>query len=334
MTYSRFIGIDISKATLDVSVKQPGGQLSFSTQVPNSPKGLKTLDQQLVRKGIDWSQTLICAEHTGVYSNPLRTWSQQNGYVLWLEQPLQIKRSQGFTRGKSDVLDAERIAEYARRYQDKYTPEQPRSPQLELLKELLNQRGRLQKALKELMSPLSNASFYSKAVVAMHKKVSQRSCEAIKKDIKQTEQLIRQTIASDQELTHLFELATSVDGIGLVSATWMIVTSNAFKTIREAKKFACYAGVVPFEYQSGTSLTGKPRVSHMANKRVKAVLYMAALSAVKMSGELRDYYLRKTQEGKAKMSVLNAVRNKLILRVYACVQANRRYEKKYVPDLI
>ena len=50
----------------------------------------------------------------------------------------------------------------------------------------------------------------------------------------------------------------------------------------------------------------------MAKISVKTVLHMAALSAVSMKGELQDYFIRKVSEGKNKMSVINAIRNKLI----------------------
>ena len=86
---------------------------------------------------------------------------------------------------------------------------------------------------------------------------------------------------------------------------------------------------MPFEHSSGTSVRGKARVSHMANKKVKTTLHMAALSAIKMEGDIRDYYLRKVEEGKHKMSVINAVRNKIVKRVFACVRENRMFEKKY-----
>jgi poly(3-hydroxyalkanoate) synthetase len=67
----------------------------------------------------------------------------------------------------------------------------------------------------------------------------------------------------------------------------------------------------------------------MANKNIKTLLHMAALVAIQMKGEMREYYNRKVSEGKNKMSVLNAIRNNLILRIFACVNQNREYEKNY-----
>ena len=91
---------------------------------------------------------------------------------------------------------------------------------------------------------------------------------------------------------------------------------------------ACYAGVVPFENQSGTSLLKKPRVSFLADKESKSLLHMGAMSAIRLDNDLRSYYRRKVKEGKNKMSVLNAVRNKIIHRVFAVVKNQVPYENR------
>jgi hypothetical protein len=87
--------------------------------------------------------------------------------------------------------------------------------------------------------------------------------------------------------------------------------------------------VVPFEHTSGTSVRGRNRVSHIANKSMKSLLHLAALSTLNTPGEIQDYYNRKITEGKNKMSIINAIRNKLILRIFACIKQNREYENNY-----
>ena len=96
---------------------------------------------------------------------------------------------------------------------------------------------------------------------------------------------------------------------------------------------ACYAGIAPFEHTSGTSIKGRTRVSHLANKSLKTLLHMGALSAIKNSEEIGAYYRRKVEEGKPKMVVINAVRNKLVLRIWACIREDRMYEKTYTKNL-
>ena len=136
-------------------------------------------------------------------------------------------------------------------------------------------------------------------------------------------------IALDPELNRLFNLITSVTGVGSITATEVIITTNEFKTIDCPKKYACYSGVAPFEHQSGSSIRGKTRVSSMGNKSIKKLLHMAALSACSCPGDLKQYFDRKVLEGKNKMLIINAIRNKLIARIFACVKQNKFYEKNY-----
>jgi transposase len=96
----------------------------------------------------------------------------------------------------------------------------------------------------------------------------------------------------------------------------------------QQQKAACYCGVAHFPYQSGISIKGKTKLSHMANKKLKTNLHPAALSAVKCDPEIKTYYERKVLEGKPKMSVINAVRFKLLARVVAVVNNDKEYVKK------
>ena len=82
------------------------------------------------------------------------------------------------------------------------------------------------------------------------------------------------------------------------------------------------------QYQSGISIKGKTKVSHMANKKLKTNLHLAALTAIKFDPELKAYYDRKVLEGKPKMCVINAVRFKLLARVVSVIKNDREYVKK------
>lgn len=72
----------------------------------------------------------------------------------------------------------------------------------------------------------------------------------------------------------------------------------------------------------------------MANQGVKKLLDLAAVTAVRHRGELCEYYERKLAEGKNKMSVINAVRNKLITRLFMCIKEERLYQKEYQSSLV
>jgi transposase len=108
----------------------------------------------------------------------------------------------------------------------------------------------------------------------------------------------------------------------------LLVYTHGFNRLNNSRKLACYSGVAPFAYESGTSIRGKTGVSKFANNDLKQVLHMAAISSVQHNSELHLYYQRKVQEGKNKMSVINAVRNKLLHRIVAVVNRGTPYELK------
>lgn len=157
------------------------------------------------------------------------------------------------------------------------------------------------------------------------------------------EKQINTLIQSDDRLKELFAWITarrpgSVPGVGDAIATEVLVATNEFKAINDPKKLACHAGVAPLEYRSGSSVRagppgGKTRVSQHARLRLKSLFHLGAMSAIRIKGELQLYYQRKVADGKNKMLVLNAVRNKLIHRVCSVVNRQQNYDKNYTPAL-
>lgn len=138
---------------------------------------------------------------------------------------------------------------------------------------------------------------------------------------------MEQVLENEDVVFNNYILARSVIGIGLVNSILFIIYSNNFQGFEDARKYACYSGVAPFENTSGTSIRGKTRVSHLANKRLKANLSNSARSAVQNDPELRKYYDRKSKEGKEHGVIMNAVKFKLITRVFAVVKRGTPFVK-------
>lgn len=333
MDYSFFIGIDISKKTLDFAVRDRQQHL-FHLKVDNSALGLKEFKKECLFNNINLQDSLICCEHTGVYSQNILALATEDDFSLWLESSLRIKRSLGLQRGKNDKIDAIRISEYAFRYADQATIWQPERQTISKLRQLVALRKRLLTAKNALKVPLGEVvSFQDKKLQKEMEKLNRKPIEALEKQLAEVEKKIKILIKKDDSLMHLFDLVTSVDGVGEVVFCEMIITTNEFKLFSCPRKFACYSGVAPFEHSSGTSIRGGTRVSHMANKQMKKLLHMSALSVVSGKGEMAHYYHRKVEQGKNKMLVLNAIRNKIIHRVFACIRDNRKYEKNYTTAL-
>ncbi len=137
--------------------------------------------------------------------------------------------------------------------------------------------------------------------------------------------MIVEETKKDEDMKENMELLQSINGIGPIIAATMVVTTENFCSFMDARKYACYCGVAPFEHQSGTSIRGKTRVNAMANKRIKSLISNGANSAILCDPELKLYYQRKRAEGKAYGTVLNAVKNKLIQRAFAVIKRRSPY---------
>lgn len=150
--------------------------------------------------------------------------------------------------------------------------------------------------------------------------------EVLSVEIQQIEKSIKELLKTNVDLQTNYELCTSVVGIGFATAVHFIIATENFTRFDDARKMVCYCGVAPFKHESGSSIRGKTRVSHLANKKLKTLLTLAAIAAVRFDPSLKEKYEQKLKQGKAKMSVLNIIRSKLIYRIFAVVKRQTKYE--------
>ncbi|HEV7333262.1 MAG TPA: IS110 family transposase [Flavisolibacter sp.] len=325
--YSYFFGVDVSKRTLDINLLKES--VSTHRQFSNDTEGMEELMQWFTTLEVDFSQTLFCMEATGLYCFVLTDFLARHEIDTWIEHAAQIKKSTALARGKNDKVDSKRIALYAAKNLERLRLWKPTSATLQKIKHLAALRERLVDTKKRLATPVKEFEEAGNAAMAKLLAKSIRSTlSALDKDLKNVEAKIIEIVNEDENLKRLFLIVSSVVGIGFVTAVNLLVYTGGFTQLRDARKLACYCGVAPFEYTSGSSIRGKTKVHFMANKKLKCNLHMASLTAVKLDSELKAYYERKVAEGKNKMSVLNAVKCKLLARVVAVVNKDEKYMNK------
>ena len=264
------VGIDVSKLVLDaVLILTHEKDNVHHIQVSNDSKGLSDLLKWLKKfKEFDLSSTIFCMEHTGLYNYQLLTFLTHHECRIWLENPVQIKKSLGIQRGKNDKIDAKRIAMFALKNLDQAKLWQPARDEINKIKHLTALRERLVESKKRLMVPIDEfKQCGDKAMARMLEKSMSHAIKGIEKDIEQTEKKIKEVIDSDDHLKKLFTLVNSVVGVGFVSAVNLLIYTNEFTMFDDSRSFACYCGIAPFEHSSGSSVRGRTRVSHMANKK-------------------------------------------------------------------
>lgn len=323
MKNKQIVGIDVSKSTLDAFVFKS----NHLFQISNTPAGfVKLLEESIKFSGCTKDSLLFCFENTGCYSRALSVFLQDAEIHFCAIDALDLKRSMGLSRGKSDKKDAKAIAMYAWRRRDELVCSKLPGPVMDQLSALLSHREMLIKQ----RTALKNASkghhnIYSENEFKFLKESQLRMIKQLSEEIKLAESEIIGIIKQNPELKSSYDLLLSIKGVGKILAYYLIALTHNFTKFTDPRKFACYAGVAPFEYSSGTSVKGRTKVHPCANKQIKSLLNMAAMSSIQLPGEYQMYYQRRTEDGKNKMSTLNIIRNKLIFRAFAVVKRGSPY---------
>lgn len=319
MKQKYIIGVDISKSKIDCAIIDAHFKLEREREVANEDAKLRSfLRGALKSLKLQADELLVCCEHTGIYNAPLRRVCSELGIGLWEVQALKIKRASADLRGKSDRKDALRIADYGVRYNDQQQLYVAPAANLKELDALTKTRDTLVQQRVMINNQLSEAKSHDSTLYKLLFDNYKAALKALDGSIKQIEKKIESLINQDEQMRKNKELLVSIPGVGPQLAHNFILSTNNFADFTSAKQLACYAGVVPFENASGTIIK-RPRVSKMANQKLKHLLHLTALCAIRGKGELQAYYIRKVQEGKNKMSVLNAIRNKIVHRIMAVI---------------
>jgi len=317
------IGIDVSKLTLDVFIH---GSKSY-LKCDNTKKGFDKLCKwALSQSKVEKDNLLFVFEYTGIYSHNLAIYLEKKGFSFTIVPGLEIKRSLGISRGKDDKVDAKKIARYAYRLRDEIKPTTLPSKSILRMKKLLSLRDRMVKQragykasikeMKQIFKVKDNKQLFT---------TQNRMIKVLDKEIDKIEKELLEIVQLNEALKQTFNLMISIKGVGPIASYYIIVVTENFSKFKTYRKFSSYCGIAPFPYSSGTSIKGKTKVNHLANKKIKSLLDMVAKSAIQHNLEMKLYYKKKIDEGKNKMSVINAVRNKMLGRIFAVVKRQTPY---------
>lgn len=333
-----FVGIDFSKEKIDVAIIFAEGLTETSMRLFNEFKNSVSGYKQLVKwveessNETEPSLWLFCGENTGDYSKPLCNFLYGRGFDMWLENAKSIKDASGIRRLKSDRTDANMIAEYAMRNNDKAIVYEPLSESLSQLRELFLYRQMVvrHRCSFQVRRGEKRLNMEKSPVKTMISQSGRHIVTELNKEIEKIDKRIAELIDSDEELAQVFTIVTSIPGIGTQNAVCLMVYTDNFRRFNfDSRKIACYYGIAPFGRDSGTSVHTDPHVHYMANRQIKAMLSQAALSAAKFNPVIASYYSRLIERGKKKQIVLNNVKNKLVHIVTAMVRNKQLFDKDY-----
>ena len=332
MKKDHYIGVDISKKTIDVAiyVKNPTGKFPIPHETfQNGNDGFKEMNRWLRSKGVAISKSFFCMEATGTYTYELCLFLEKHKVSYSVQSPLHLKRSFGLTHGKNDKVDAGRIAYYAYLHREDIKESRLASDSVRKLKSLLAERKSLVVEIARCKAQLKEVGAHTPESGTVKRK--QALLAFLEAQVEAIEEEMTQTIECDEKLNKNYRLLLSVDGIGIVNAINTIIATHNFEMFDNARQYASYIGVAPFEHSSGTSVKGRTHVEPGA-KMLKADLTGAVRTCINHDKEIKKYYERKMAEGKAYGVVANAIKFKLLLRMFAVIKRQTPFVRK--PDFI
>jgi transposase len=316
------IGIDVSKLTLDVFLYNKKSHRQFE----NSKKGFVTMQKWIQSESGNLNELIYCFEHTGWYCIQLCQFLHDQKMFYCCMNALEIKRSMGFKRGKTDKTDAYEIARFAWLRKEELECSLPMPSKLIELQRLMSLREQLVKqsvALKNLAKGMATTMEKCAGDAAL--KIIKNSLKQLEVQVSKVEKTMDDLIKTDPAMQRNYKLSRSVKGVGKILSIQMLLHTHNFSRFGEWRSFSAYCGLVPYPYQSGTSINGRKRIHKISDIKMKSLLSMSAISAIQHDAEMKIYYQKRVQEGKHKMVALNIIRNKIVSRIFATVKRGTPY---------
>jgi transposase len=296
------VGIDVSKLTLDVFIHT----LKEHAQFGNDRRGYLKILKWLKSKQINLHEVLFCFEHTGWYCIVLSYFLKENSLDYCCINPMEIKRSMGLKRGKSDKADSKEIAYYAWLRRSELEPSTPPAKNIIELQRMMSLREQFvkqQTALKNLRKGMEQISIKGQpdaSIVALDDTLSHLEFQ-----INRIEKAMDALIKLDQHLNRNYKLSKSVKGVGPILAIQMLLHTHNYSRFASWRQFSSYCGLVPFPYQSGTSIHGREKTHPISDRKMKSLLSMSAISAIQHDKELKNYYSKRVELPAGVLSVVS-----------------------------
>ena len=315
------LGLDVAKLKFNACLLRGGGKLRHKV-FPNTEAGFAQLSDWLEKNGA--GRVHACLEATGTYCDPLAAYLHERGHVASVVNPAAIKAyaQSVLSRTKTDRVDAALIARFcAERRPPAWTPPAPELRELQALVRRLDSLVEMRTMEENRLS----SGISVEAVRASVEELIAHLCEQIKR----TEALIRDHIDSHPGLKRQRELLDTIPGVGEATAAALMAEVPDFSQYKSARQVAAFAGLVPRERQSGSSIKGRVRLSKIGNARLRKALYFPAVTALRCSPFFQEWAEGLRQRGKSKMAIIGAVMRKLVHLAYGVLKTGKPFDPEW-----
>jgi transposase len=316
------LGVDIAKAKFDVALLL--GERVVHRFFSNDANGFAALKGGLGRRGV--THLHVCMEATGRYWEALATCLHRAGHTVSVVNPRRVKSfwESELQRQKTDQVDAGVIARFCRAASPRaWTP-----PPAELreLQELVRRLDALKRMETQEKNRLSNPGMAPVVEADIEDHLAY-----LRGRIKETERTIAEHINAHPQIKEQRDLLTSIPGIGQTTAALLLGELGEVSNYVSARQVAAHAGLTPKQFQSGSSIKGKPRLSKMGNVHLRKGLYMCAVVAKHHNPIIKAFCHRLLSTGKPTMLVIAAAMRKLLTIAFAVLKSNKPFNPNYQP---
>lgn len=319
-----YLGVDVAKKKLDCLLLDSSSGKVKSKVVDNTAAGFATLLEWLGKQKA--AELHVVMEPTGMYHEAAALALADAGLIVSLVNPAQLRAfAQGLgVKTKTDKQDSTVLAKFGAT--QKPAPWQPPSMSARRLKALLARRDAVADDLQRERNRQEAADF-SLTPDAVKEPIAQ-SIAFLEAELKRFEKMIASHIDDDPDLRNNKDLLETIPGVGPRVATHM-TTLFAGRTFDSAEQLAAYLGLVPVEWQSGTSVRGRPRMSKAGPAHLRKVLYMPAVVARRCNPHIKALNERLIAKGKSKMAAIGAAMRKLAHLCFGVVHSGKPYDPKF-----
>ncbi len=314
-----YLGIDVAKAKLDIVLRRADHTVHHVFE--NSLTGFEQVHAWLQLLGLHPQQVHASLEATGSYSDALVAFLFANGYALSVLNPavlVDYRRSKN-TRSKTDKLDAHLLACYGQEQQPRLFKPLPSS--VVTLRSLLAHRTDLQQMLRQERNRLEAG----RMIPWVQTQVQSHVGDLLSR-FKETEKQIKTHLKADEKLKAVWNRLQTIPGIGWLSAARLIAHLGEIERFAKVGSVVSLAGLAVKEYQSGSSVRGKPQIDRHGRSDLRQTMYMCATVALRSSADMQAWTARLRTQGKAKKIIIVAVMRKLLHIAYGVWKTEQDYQ--------
>ena len=316
-----FLGIDVSKSTLDAALLKEGSKPRHKV-FSNDAAGHAALIAWLCEHASH--PVHACLEATGTWAQAAALALHQAGHIVSVVNPARTHafgKSQ-LKRTKTDKADAILIAEFCRMHNPPVWT--PQSPQVQQLQGLVRRLEHLEEMRKMEENRLCSGGLSPQVEASLQEHIGY-----LTQQIEKTRRQIKDHIDGNPDLKEQADLLQSIPGIGATTTALLLAELGDISHFSNARQVAAFAGLVPRIRESGTSVRGRSRLSKVGSSRLRKSLYFPAITALRFNPLIKSFGLRLSAQGKSKMLIIGAAMRKLLHLAYGVLKSKQPFDPAF-----